>query len=131
MNVPFTLEEGLIFVPVRFTRESKSYTARFVLDTGASNTMLNTHIAVYLGYDPIASSERIQVTTASGIEYASRVIVNEIFALGKIRKQFPVLCHTLPPSASVDGLLGLDFFRNSILLIDFIKNTISFTGQTN
>ena len=27
--------------------------------------------------------------------------------------------HTLPPSASVDGLLGLDFFRGQILNLDF------------
>jgi hypothetical protein len=29
-----------------------------------------------------------------------------------------VLCHTLPPSATVDGVLGLDFMRGSRLLVD-------------
>ncbi len=30
-----------------------------------------------------------------------------------------VSCHTLPPSAGVDGLLGLDFFRGERLTVDF------------
>jgi len=40
-------------------------------------------------------------------------------ALGHERAGFPVLAHTLPPSAGVDGLLGLDFFHNLSLTIDF------------
>jgi hypothetical protein len=35
-----------------------------------------------------------------------------------------VLCHTLPPSATVDGVLGLDFFRGYKLAIDFNKGII-------
>lgn len=42
-----------------------------------------------------------------------------IEALGQKRESFPVLCHTLPPSSSVEGVLGLDFFRDHRLTIDF------------
>ena len=35
------------------------------------------------------------------------------------RTEFPVLGHTLPPSAGVDGLLGLDFFRGQSLTLNF------------
>jgi hypothetical protein len=57
--------------------------------------------------------------------------VQTIEALGIRRKKFPILCHTLPPSTSIDGLLGLDFFKDVILTIDFKKNeiTISATPQ--
>ena len=48
-------------------------------------------------------------------------------AMGQERSQFPVLVHTLPPSASVDGLLGLDFLREQIVKIDFQQGIISFT----
>jgi len=38
---------------------------------------------------------------------------------------FPVLGHTSPPSAGVDGLIGLDFFRDRNLLIDFRAGQIT------
>jgi hypothetical protein len=46
-------------------------------------------------------------------------------ALGQTRTHFPVIAHTLPPSAPVDGVLGLDFFRNQELTIDFRKGMIT------
>lgn len=63
--------------------------------------------------------DRIQVTTGSSVEFVPRVILDRIKTLGQERMGFPVLCHTLPPSAGVDGLLGLDFFRAQCLTIDF------------
>jgi hypothetical protein len=38
---------------------------------------------------------------------------------------FPIIAHTLPPSATVDGLLGLDFFRGQQLNIDFRRGEIT------
>lgn len=74
---------------------------------------------VALGYDPALAPDRIQITTGSGVEFAPRVVLQKITALGLERTAFPVLGHTLPPSAAVDGLLGLDFFRGHVLTIDF------------
>jgi hypothetical protein len=42
-----------------------------------------------------------------------------------IHKNFPILCHTFPPGATVDGVLGLDFFRNYKLKLDFPKGQLS------
>jgi hypothetical protein len=61
----------------------------------------------------------VQVTTGSGVEFAPRVVVQRVSALDQERLGFAVLGHTLPPSVSVDGLLGLDFFRGLNLAIDF------------
>jgi hypothetical protein len=55
---------------------------------------------------------------------SSLINLRRIKALGESRSGFGVLCHTLPPSASVDGLLGLDFLRKKELKIDFRKGTI-------
>jgi len=74
---------------------------------------------VAIGYDPSVSPDRTQVTTGSGIEFAARIRLQRLFALEQERKDFPILCHTLPPSAGVDGLLGLDFLRGQRLRIDF------------
>ena len=38
---------------------------------------------------------------------------------------FFLICHTLPASVSVDGLLGLDFLRGQRLTIDFRAGRIA------
>lgn len=78
-----------------------------------------------IGYDPALSPDRVQITTASGVEYVPQLILKSLSALGKRLTDFPVLCHTLPPSSGVDGLLGLDFFRGTRLKIDFNQASIS------
>ncbi|PYS57845.1 MAG: hypothetical protein DMF76_21040 [Acidobacteria bacterium] len=49
----------------------------------------------------------------------------EIVALGQERLDLNVIAHTLPPSAGVDGLLGLDFFRSQELNLDFRAGALS------
>jgi aspartyl protease family protein len=95
------------------------------LDTGATSTVINAERLVALGYDPAASKDRTRITTGSGVEYVARVLVREIAALNLELADFPVIAHTLPPSAGVDGLLGLDFFRDQRLLVDFTTGLIS------
>ena len=82
---------------------------------------------VALGYDPALVPERIQVTTGSGVEFVPRVFLHKIVALGQERTNFPVLGHTLPPSASIDGVLGLDCVRGQTLTVDFRTGTITLT----
>jgi predicted aspartyl protease len=89
------------------------------LDTGATGTLVNPGPLVALGYDPALCTERVQVTTGSGVEFAPRLIVSSVKAFGRTCRNLAVLGHTLPPSAVVDGLLGLDFFRGTRLEIDF------------
>jgi predicted aspartyl protease len=95
------------------------------LDTGATETLVNWDIAVLLGYDPSASPTRRQITTGSGVELAPEISIDRIEALGMERLRFPILCHTLPPSAGVDGLLGLDFLRGQRVALDFRTGIIA------
>ena len=79
-----------------------------------------------LGYDPASAKERIQITTGSGVEFAPRIVIKKVEVLGRSLDNFPMLCHTLPPSATVDGLLGLDFFRGERLVLDFHAGFVDF-----
>jgi predicted aspartyl protease len=119
MKYLFDAQQGLIIVQAELFGPSGSAVLRLGLDTGATSTILNVAMLVALGYDPALAPERIQVTTGSGVEFAPRSKVQKLVALGQERLDFPVLAHTLPPSAGVDGVLGLDFFRNHQLAIDF------------
>ena len=92
---------------------------RMALDTGATRTLINVAHLVGLGYDPSLEPDRVQVTTGSGVEFAPLVTLHRVVALGQERVELPVLAHTLPPTAGIDGLLGLDFLRDRKLEIDF------------
>jgi predicted aspartyl protease len=94
------------------------------LDTGATRTLINGEIARLLGYDPSASPAREQITTGSGVEFASEIFIDRFEGLGMERFQFPVLCHTLPPSAGIDGLLGRDFLPGQRVILDFRTGVI-------
>ena len=119
MSFPFDSQQGLILVRVELWGPAGSAVLRLALDTGATFTVVNIGMLVALGYDPALISDRIQVTTGSGVEFVPRVPLDKLIALGQKRIEFPVLGHTLPPSTGVDGLLGLDFFRGCNLTIDF------------
>lgn len=119
MKIPFNPEEGLIIIPARIAGPGQTVVFRLALDTGATSTMVSTAVLRLAGYDPALSPERVRVTTGSGIEYVPRLGVERLEAMGQKRSDFPLLSHTLPPTASVDGVLGLDFLRGRSLTIDF------------
>ena len=119
MSVSFDGQQGLVVVRAQVTGPSGVAVVRLALDTGATRSLINASLLVAVGYDPARTLERIEVTTGSGVEFAAPVSISKIAALGRERTDFSVLAHTLPPSAGVDGVLGLDFLRGEILTIDF------------
>ncbi len=125
MSAAFDPHQGLIIVNAEVAGESGSALLRLALDTGATTTLINAGMLLSLGYDPALSSDRVQITTGSGVEFVPRLTLRSLTALGRQRADFPILCHTLPPSSGVDGLLGLDFFREGKLGIDFMGGEIT------
>ena len=119
MSCRFDPQQGLIIVGAELWGPTGSAVLRLALDTGATSTVISVALLVAVGYDPAWVSERVQITTGSGVEFAPRVTLDKIVTLGQERMGFPVLGHTLPPSAGVDGLLGLDFLRGQQLTVDF------------
>ena len=125
MSLSFDPQAGLIVVPVRFWGPAGDTIAHLAMDTGATGSLVNWDIAVLLGYDPATTRERIRVTTGSSVEFAPQIVVQRVEALGRERTDFPIVCYTLPPSAAVDGVLGLDFFRGTRLVLDFRKGLVT------
>jgi hypothetical protein len=80
-----------------------------------------------MGYQRDSTEDRIQITTGSGIELVEIVRITQMMVLGKTITNFPVLAHNLPPTAAVDGLLGLDLLRRRRLTLDFRRGTITLT----
>src|SRR3990172_11493418 len=119
MSVRFDPQDGLVVVHVQLWGPNGSAVLRFALDTGATATLVNVAPLVAIGYDPALVPQRVQVTSGSSVEVVPQVVLDRIQALEQHRTGFPVLCHTMPPSAGVDGLLGLDFLRGQTLSVDF------------
>jgi len=119
MSLPFNPKKGPIVIPTRLWGPRGDTLVRLALDTGATGSLVSWDSMMLLGYDPAIVSDRIQMITGGGVEFVPRISVEKIEALGQDRQNFLVLCHTLPSSATVDGVLGLDFFRERRLIIDF------------
>ena len=116
MNFAFDPDRGLIVVRAELWGPSGSGVLQLALDTGATSTLINVGMLVAIGYVPALTVERVQVTTGSGVEFAPRVVLQRVSALGQERLGFPVLGHTLPPSASVAAPAVIAFpvvLRNS------------------
>ena len=127
MSTMFNPHEGLIIVQARLWGPTGDTQARLALDTGATRTIVNAAILVSIGYDPAVVLGRVPMTTGSGVEFVPRLSIDRIEALGKVHTNFPLICHTLPPTAPVDGVLGLDFLRGQRLTINFRKGRITLT----
>lgn len=108
-----------IFGILQGTTETQVRRAKFALDTGATYTMIPWRIAKALGYEPEISRDRVDITTASGVERAPLVNLISFRALGVEVHGLEAIIHDLPAISRVDGLLGLNFLKNFKVILDF------------
>ena len=127
MTESFDAEHGLVIVRALLWGPTSNAVARLALDTGASRTLINTRFLLAMGYQRDRTENRIQITTGSGIELVETVRISQVRVLGKTITNFSVLSHNLPPTAAVDGLLGLDLLRRRRLTLDFRRSTVTLT----
>ena len=125
MSSFFKRRRGLIIVRARVWNARGSLTLNLALDTGASDTLISAARLEEAGFDLAASSQTVQITTGSGLATAPIIEIARLQALDGERLNFPVLAHNLPPTATIDGLLGLDFMRDHLLTVDFRTGQLS------
>jgi hypothetical protein len=124
MTFPFDPRQGLIIVIARATGPLGSVRLRMALDTGALTSLIDPSLLALAGYDPTIALQRTQIVTPAGNIVAPVHTIDSLTSLGKTRILMPVVCAPLDPSASIDGLLGLDFFRGTWLTLDFIAGQL-------
>ena len=125
MSFLFNSSTGPIAIDASLSGPLGQADLRLILDTGATTSLIRSPILIAVGYDPDASPDRVQVAMGGGIQLISRVVLNRLSALGQHRLGFPVLSPSILPAAGIDGLLGLDFLRGTILTIDFRAGRIT------
>jgi predicted aspartyl protease len=125
VSVRFNPHYRLIVVTVLIAGPAGDAAARLALDTGASVTTLSRALLQLAGYDPDNAPTKVSIATGSGAAVVPQLSITRIEALGQARNSLPVLCHTFPPTVTVDGLLGLDFLRGFLLTVDFRAGRIT------
>ena len=117
--VSFDKRAALIVVPVTIKVGTEIKKFDFAVDTGATISLINSSVMNALGYKQQDSIGATQTITASKRETVYEYSIDNIMAIGLIRRNFKVISRSLPVGLGIDGLLGLNFFKDKELTIDF------------
>lgn len=79
----------------------------FIVDTGATSTVLSAEDARRVGIDPQTLDYAIPISTANGVARAARATVGEIGVGSIVRRRLPVL--VAAPGSLGQSLLGMNF----------------------
>ena len=118
-------ESGLILVNIEI---DDRYELKMILDTGATNTTIDSNALYLLGYDLKDNIGTVEIETANGIIETEVFEVNVFSSLGLTKEKFQVqvydfLAHGIYSDYNV--LLGIDFLEGVKFCIDTRENTIS------
>jgi len=123
-SVVFDKKLPLVVVPVTIKTGNNILNFDFAVDTGASVSLIDIDVMLAIGYKKDECIRTIQTVTASKKETAYEFEIDNIRAIGMIRRKFKVISRSLPLGLGIDGLLGLNFFKNKELTIDFKSSEI-------
>ena len=120
-------ESGLIIVSVEIDGK---YGLRMVLDTGATNTTIDSNALHLLGYDLRDKIGTVEIETANGIVDTEVFEVRSFSSLGIMQQSYQIqvydfLAHGI--FSNYNGLLGLDFWSGKKLCIHTGENTVTIT----
>jgi clan AA aspartic protease (TIGR02281 family) len=98
--------------------------AKFVVDTGASFTMISNAMARELDIDVSQNSRTMPFQTANGMIQAPLINLDSITVGGMEIKNLTTAVHDAVPDPQVVGLLGLNFLSNFRMDIDTQKGLL-------
>ncbi len=118
-------ESGLILVNIEIDYK---YELKMILDTGCSNTTIDSNALYLLGHDLKDSIGTVEIETANGVVETQVYELNTFGSLGMVKQNFQIqvydfLAHGI--FSDYNGLLGLDFLEGTKFCIDTIENTIT------
>ena len=118
-------ESGLILVYIEI---DKKYELKMILDTGATNTTIDSNALYLLGYDLKDSIGTVEIETANGIIETEVFEIDSFSSLGIEKEKFEIQVYDFIAHgifSDYNGLLGLDFLEGTKFCIDTNVNTIS------
>jgi predicted aspartyl protease len=111
-------DSGLILVNVEIDNK---YELKMILDTGASNTTIDSNALYLLGYDLKDNIGIVEIETANGIVETEVFEIDFFSSMGMMKQDFQIqvydfLAHGI--FSDYNGLLGLDFLEGTKFCID-------------
>lgn len=100
---------------------------RLLVDTGSSYTVLPARLLERIGCNLRSPIKTTTIVAAGGVIRVPIVAVPWLNCLGREKENFPVVALNLPGRALVNGLLGMDFLKESQAIIDVVKAEILVT----
>ena len=99
-----------------------------MVDTGASNTIIDLTTLLVNDYEFSQRKEEVKVETAKGVTNAYIFTTKSLEGLGIKRNNFEICSYDFLRNGILsepDGVLGIDFFRDNKICIDFIKSELT------
>ena len=123
MKTKFYAPNGCPVVTAIANGPSGSKFIEMLVDTGASYSSLNSKLLTELGIK--IDDDKTILVSATAVVELKITAVSSIETLGVVKENMQVIVLDFPEgSVKVDGVLGVDFFENKKLNIDFRKHTI-------
>jgi gag-polyprotein putative aspartyl protease len=100
------------------------------VDTGASHTVIDLTALLLIGFTMQNVVKTVQLETGKGVIDAYVFRIDRFNSLGKTVENMEICSYDFIGNAifsDFEGVLGLDFFKNSDLNISFKNYTISLT----
>lgn len=116
---------GLIVLNIEIDHK---YELKMILDTGATNTTIDSNALYLLGYDLKDNIGTVEIETANGIIETEIFEINTFASLGLIKNKFQIQVYDFISHgifSDYNGLVGLDFLEGTKFCIDTKLNTIS------
>jgi predicted aspartyl protease len=123
-NYTYRLDKRLIVVPVILHGKHGRLTNEFILDTGASYTIIDHGLASALGYSASDGIGFSHVSSAVGKEQGYRLVIEGFETLGKKQSRMEVACHDLKEQGT-EGLIGMSFLEQFDWCVHPSKQIIS------
>jgi len=115
VSVPFEKQGQVVIVEATLNNKTA---AKFIVDTGASYTMISSAMAKELSLDAGENNQTVPFQTANGLIQAPLVSLQSVAVGGMEINNLTAAIHDVVPDSKISGLLGLNFLTNFRMDID-------------
>jgi hypothetical protein len=123
-------EDGVILISAKL---DGLHSFKMVIDIAASHTTIDFSALCMEGYVFGQASKKCLIETANGVIEADIFEAESITALGHSVRHIPFQVYDFISHGELsdyDGMLGLDFFENTVFTIDMVNCTIEINPET-